>query len=84
MFLLVPYRSKLTPALTDFKGLTILSVIGGFLLLPIQKLKKNLSRDLRLSSVIDGFPLLAGTLNRDPLRWRGTSGNSLKMFVFKN
>ena len=43
----------------------VVSVIGGFLLLPILRLKKNFPRDLRKASFIGGFPLLAGPLERD-------------------
>ena len=49
---------QLTPNLMVFKGPTIL--IGEFLLLPIKRIKINFSRDLRIASIMGGFPLLAG------------------------
>ena len=34
-------------------------------MLPIKKIRKNFSRDLRIYSVIGGFPLLVGPLEQD-------------------
>ena len=53
---------QLTPAKTVLKGPIITSVISRILLFPMQKIKRNFSRDWRIASVIGGFPLLTGPL----------------------
>ena len=58
---------QLTPTPTDFKGPTIFICYRQifFLLLPMKRLKKYFSEDLSIASVVGGFPLLAGPIERD-------------------